>query len=88
VALLRGLLALLGGKGEVVLAKDADGKSVKTLEYYKPDLFAKGGEYSESNLPKEELEICRKLGIEIVFGVGERLGQSRDFAKMLDKDNK
>ncbi|MEM1589958.1 MAG: adenylyltransferase/cytidyltransferase family protein [Candidatus Bathyarchaeia archaeon] len=40
------------------------------LEKLKPDIFAKGGDRTIENLPKKEVEICRKLGIKIVFNVG------------------
>ena len=78
VIFLRSILSLLGGAGEVVLAKDTDGLVAKTLTHYHPDIFAKGGGYNEDNMPKREKEVCKRLGIKIVYGVGERLNQSRD----------
>jgi cytidyltransferase-like protein len=33
-------------------------------------IYAKGGEYTPENLPYAEKEACKKLGIEIRFGVG------------------
>ncbi len=48
---------------------DADITSCSSLEWYRPDIFAKGGnDWDESNLP--EGEVCIALGIRIVFGVG------------------
>jgi len=70
----------LGGQGSVVMCPDTDGKSVKALELFRPDIFAKGGGYTLGTMPYEEVETCLGLGIRIVFGVGERLGQSRDYA--------
>jgi len=59
----------LRGKGEVVENIDKDITSCKSLARYKPDVFAKGGDsWDIDNLP--EGEVCSKLGIEIVFGVG------------------
>lgn len=45
--------------------------TAKSLEYYKPLIFAKGGDRSSKDqLPEGEVRICDNLGIEIVFGVG------------------
>jgi bifunctional ADP-heptose synthase (sugar kinase/adenylyltransferase) len=42
---------------------------VEALRLYKPDVFAKGGDsWDEKNLP--EYNVCKELGIKIVFGVG------------------
>ena len=63
---------------EDIEALDADGKCVKTLTHYKPDIFVKGGDRTPENMPPEELDTCERLGIRIVYNVGEQLGQSRD----------
>lgn len=81
MALLRGFLNLLGGQGEVVLAKDTDGGCVKTLDYYMPDIFAKGGDRKPDSMPQKEIDICKKLGIEIIYGVGDLLNSSRRIAQ-------
>jgi bifunctional ADP-heptose synthase (sugar kinase/adenylyltransferase) len=67
--------------GLVTLAKDNDGSVVMTLETLQPDRFIKGGDRTPDNMPPAEVAICKKYGIEIVYGVGDRLGQSRDIAK-------
>src|SRR3990167_6795158 len=61
---------------EIVIGIDDDGTVAKTLLMIKPDIFAKGGDRSESNMPKNELEICKKIGCKIIYGVGEQLGSS------------
>lgn len=38
-----------------------------TLEALAPRFYAKGGDWKERGLPEREKEICRKLGIEIVY---------------------
>jgi cytidyltransferase-like protein len=53
---------------EVVLSVDEDETVCRTLALIKPDVFAKGGDRKPENVP--EKEICEKLGIELVFGVG------------------
>lgn len=40
------------------------------LRSVKPDIFAKGGDRTPDNMPKSEVELCEKLGIKIVYGVG------------------
>jgi len=50
--------------------KDETGSVAKTLEQLKPDVFAKGGDRTITNIPKSETETCRRLGIRIVEGVG------------------
>ena len=82
IIILKGLISLLGGEGEVMLALDTDGKCRKTLRKIKPDIFAKGGEYTLSTLPQEEISVCEECGIRIIFGVGERLALSRELADL------
>lgn len=53
---------------EVVVSIDKDLSILKTLEKLKPDIFAKGGDRTIDNIP--EKEICERLGIKMVFGVG------------------
>lgn len=53
----------------VVENVDEDIASCKSLEKYRPNIFARGGD----NLGKDELketEVCKRLGIEIAVGVG------------------
>ena len=42
----------------------------KELSVIRPGIFAKGGDRDLSNLPKDEIDFCEKLGIRIVCGVG------------------
>jgi len=53
---------------DVALSIDSDGTQIKTLRYFRPDVFAKGGDRTERNIP--EADVCRELGIKMVFGVG------------------
>lgn len=53
---------------EVVACIDDDQTVCKTLEMLKPHIFAKGGDRTLENIP--EKEVCERLGIEMVFGVG------------------
>ena len=54
----------------VVPTIDTDGTVAKTLEMIRPDLYAKGGDRVESNMPENEKEVCRNIGCKIVYGVG------------------
>lgn len=61
---------------EIVIGIDDDGTVAKTLLMVKPDIFAKGGDRREVNMPKIEIEVCKQIGCRIVYGVGEQLGSS------------
>ena len=64
---------------EVIVSLDDDQTVRLTLRHIKPHVFAKGGDSVPENVP--ELEICRELGIEAVFGVGGEEIQSRYWLK-------
>lgn len=56
-------------KATIVPNVDTNITSTESIRKYKPDIFAKGGDsWDEENLP--EAEVCRELGIKVVFGVG------------------
>ena len=44
------------------------GPVTEALERIRPDYFANGGDRKNNNTP--EMELCQKLGIELVWGVG------------------
>ena len=56
--------------------EDDTGSVARTLEQLKPDVFAKGGDRSLETLPQSEVDICKKLGIKLVMGVGGEKIQS------------
>ena len=76
VATLKGILRQFNIEGEVVIAKDDDGSVVKTLASYHPDFFIKGGDRIASNMPEEELKVCRENNIRVIYGVGNLLNSS------------
>jgi len=53
---------------EVVPSVDTDQTVCESLRYYRPDIFAKGGDRTLNNIP--ERDVCTELGIKMVFGVG------------------
>ena len=44
----------------------------RIIEALRPNVFAKGGDRTKDNLPKEEIETCKRLGVEIAYNVGAR----------------
>jgi|SRR3989344_203413 len=66
----REILKALGFVDDVFPCMDEDDTVCKTLEQLKPDIFAKGKGWTMDNVP--EKKICKKLGIKIVVGVGEK----------------
>ena len=71
---------------EVFLSIDRDASVCRSLDRIKPDIFAKGGDRLISEIP--ETPICRKLGIEIVDGLGEKIRASSDLIKKLQEEKK
>jgi len=74
---LTGILRLLRKDGEVLLSYDHDGTIANTLRVIRPDRLIKGGDRTPDNMPAAELTVCRELGIEIVYGIGDQLNESR-----------
>ena len=54
----------------VVVSIDTSRGISETLKIVKPHIFAKGGDRNLTNLPEEEIQVCREIGCEIVCGVG------------------
>ena len=64
---------------QIVTSIDKDGAVAETLRYWKPDIFAKGGDRTPDNMPLGEIKTCQEIGCAIVYGKGELLGSSSDF---------
>ncbi len=54
----------------------------RELESLKPHIFANGGDRKEDNIP--EYELCNRLGIEMVFGIGKK-GKIRSSSELVKK---
>ena len=63
---------------EVVIAIDNDGTVAQTLKMLKPDILAKGGDRTAKTMPANELQACKEIGCEIVYGVGDVLSSSSE----------
>jgi len=61
---------------KVVQVIDEDRSVCKTLEMVKPDIFANGGDRFTDEVP--EAILCKKLGIKIVDGLGDKIRSSSD----------
>lgn len=61
------LLSIKGVK-EVYRAMDEDNTVCEALKFYKPDVFANGGDRKPGLVP--EYQVCEELGIEMAFSVG------------------
>jgi len=76
--IIRILMKGLGVRGMVVPSVDEDESVARSLEYYHPHIFAKGGDRSLTvdPIPDAEVLACHKLSIEIMYGVGGKLNSS------------
>lgn len=63
----------------VVPAIDDDMTVCKTLEMLRPNYFINGGDRKNNEIP--EAEVCRKYGIRILDGFGDKIRSSSDFVK-------
>ena len=61
---------------EVFLSIDHDSSVCKSLAKVKPDIFAQGGDRKQGNIPTSETDICQKLNIKRVDGLGRKIRSS------------
>ena len=67
---------------KVVENIDKDLSSKESLRFYKPEVFAKGGDRTPDNMPQEEIEICKEIDCEIIYGVGgDKIQSSSELIK-------
>jgi D-beta-D-heptose 7-phosphate kinase/D-beta-D-heptose 1-phosphate adenosyltransferase len=76
------IVGAIKGVSKVFGAVDEDDTVCKSLEIIKPQIFANGGDRTIRNIP--EVEVCRRLGIKMVFGVGgEKIRSSSSLLEQL-----
>ncbi len=68
---------------EVFVSIDIDKTVCKSLEAIKPDIFAKGGDRFSYEIP--EAEVCKRLNIKIVDGLGKKIQSSSDLIRERNK---
>lgn len=73
------ILESLKDVDNVFISIDEDLSVCKSLEILKPDIFAKGGDRFSNEIP--ETPICKKLGIKIIDGLGEKIQSSSNLIK-------
>jgi len=90
-SMLQGILFVYRIPGIVVVAetitgveKPQNGDCSKALSVVRPDVFAKGGDRTPSNMPQEELDVCRSIGCEVVYGVGKKKNSSSEIIGRLN----
>ena len=72
-------------KGVIVTSgvDDTDGTVCEALRRIKPDAFANGGDRYDTNTP--EMEVCKELGIELLWNIGG--GKEQSSSDLVDKAN-
>ena len=69
------IVQALAAVDDVVLSIDVDKTVCETLRMIKPDMFANGGDRPDTaSIP--ETSVCEELGIEMVFGIGDKIQSS------------
>lgn len=86
IKILELVLAYHGINGYVRPTMDSDGTQTITLNHVArlysgwKIVFAKGGDRTMENMPPGEIDICSRMGIEIMYGIGDKLNSSTDIA--------
>ena len=74
------IIKSIRGVKEVVGVDDSDGTVCAALESYRPSMFGNGGDRTTKNTPEKEL--CKKLGIKMVWCLGgDKIQSSSDLVK-------
>jgi len=77
------IIKKLLGVDETFISIDEDSTVCKSLEKIKPDIFAKGGDRFSEEVPEKRL--CKKLGIKMVDGLGEKIQSSSELVKRIEQ---
>jgi len=68
---------------EVFLSIDEDKSVCASLDSVKPDIFANGGDRHVGEVP--ESSVCKKHGIEMADGLGQKIRSSSDLTGLKEK---
>jgi cytidyltransferase-like protein len=79
----KAVLEAIKGVDEVVITSHIKGTTDMSvcaeLEKIHPDIFGNGGDRKADNIP--EYQLCDKLGIDMVFNLGDKIQSSSDLVK-------
>ena len=64
---------------EIFVSIDKDESVCKSLNVIRPDIFTNGGNRFKNKVP--EAKACKKLGIKMIDGLGEKIQSSSELAK-------
>ncbi len=78
------ILSSIKGVVKVVPVDDTDGTVCEALRRIKPTYFANGGDRKDYNTP--EGEVCKELGITLLWGIGGDKIQSSSWLLSKNKD--
>lgn len=70
------IVSQIKGVDEAFMSIDEDKTVCKTLDLIKPDIFANGGDRSNSEIP--EYKICKENGAQVVDGLGNKIRSSSE----------
>jgi len=77
------IIGALRGVQDIIGVDDTDGTVCGALKIVKPDIFGNGGDRTNKNTP--EMDVCKELGIEMVWGLGGEKIQSS--SELVDATN-
>lgn len=60
-----------GSVDEVMVNIDSDNTCAESLRLLKPQIFAKGGDRGPDNMPANEIAMCKEIGCQIIYNVGD-----------------
>jgi D-beta-D-heptose 7-phosphate kinase/D-beta-D-heptose 1-phosphate adenosyltransferase len=70
---------------DFVISIDKDSTQTETIRMLRPSVFAKGGDRFFTNMPQSELDACKEVDCEIVYGVGEKVCPSSDMRERIER---
>jgi cytidyltransferase-like protein len=70
------IVSQIKGVDEAIMSIDNDLTVCKTLDLIKPDIFANGGDRSNSEIP--EFKICKENNTKVVDGLGDKIRSSSE----------
>ena len=77
------IIKWLNPLNEVIVSIDKDDTVADTLRLIKPNIFTKGGDRLPNRMPQKEVDVCKEMGCEIIYGVGRQLDHSSRIKKLI-----